>query len=89
MQHISVAYPLRVQGLPTRERRAVGAAQDPTAVPLAVVGEPGAGMPKNLRKKISQGYVLRQRDVDAAVRCVDGDQGETGLHRPSSITWLR
>jgi hypothetical protein len=75
-----------MQGRTARERRAVRAAQQPTAVPLAVVGEPFAGMAEDLGQKISKGYVLRQRDVDPSTRGADGYQGKAGLHRSSSIT---
>ncbi len=85
MQQVAVAYALGVQGRPALERRAVRAAQDPTAVRLAVVGEPDTRVPQNLGQQIGQGYVLRQRDVDAAVRRADGDQGEASVHRSSSI----
>ena len=54
MQDVAVAYPLAAQALRGGQRGAVAAAQEPAAVPLAVVGEPDAGVLQQLGQQLGQ-----------------------------------
>ena len=69
------------KGLRGGERGAVGAAQHPAAVLLAVVGEPLTGVPQQLRQQLGQRHLLRQRDVDPPMRRADGDPGQPDVMR--------
>ncbi|GAA3344400.1 hypothetical protein GCM10020358_47480 [Amorphoplanes nipponensis] len=98
VQHLAVAHTLRKETLGGRQRDAVGAAQQPAAVLLAVVGQALAGVPEHLGEQLGQGDVLRQRHVDAALRGADRDACQPDGHDrvrcfmpyfPSMVTRLR
>jgi hypothetical protein len=78
IQHLAVAYPLREEPLRGGQRLAVGPAQQPAAVPLAVVGHALAGVPEHLGQQLGERYVLGQRDVDPALGRADRHPGEPG-----------
>jgi hypothetical protein len=64
VEHLAVAYALGVEALGGGERLTVGPAQQPAAVPLAVVRQPVAGVPQHLGQQLGQRDVLGQRHVD-------------------------
>jgi hypothetical protein len=78
VEDLAVAYALSEQALGRHERLAVGAAQQPAAVPLAVVGETLAGVAQHLGKQLGERDVLRKGDIDPPLRCTDRYAGESG-----------
>ena len=52
---------------------------------LAVVGEALTGMPQHLGQQFGQRNLLRQGDVDPALRRTDRDSGEPDAHALASV----
>jgi hypothetical protein len=80
VQHLAVPHTLRKETLRGGERDTVGAAQQPAAVLLPVVGQALTGVPQHLREQLSEWHVLRQRDIDAPLRRADRHPGQPNRH---------
>ena len=86
-QHVAVAYPELIQGLSRRQRGAVDAPQAPPTERRTASRKVGATSPQECGQQFGQRHAGGQRDVQPAVRHIDGDVCERrhALHLTTDI----